>query len=122
MVTVISSDLKVSMEDLEDEDCPSVLFGCFYKKGSTTLTKNPFANSAEESWKCFATIPTALHLSSPHKQIEDMARCFVNAFSQCSLPNYEDIVCDIRITKDGSWDIISDELRNKLFLIASSLE
>jgi hypothetical protein len=32
MVTVISSNLKVSMEDLEDEDYPSVLFGCFYEK------------------------------------------------------------------------------------------
>ena len=110
------------MEDLEDEDCPSVSFGCFYKKGNATLTKKPFANNADKNWKCFATIPNALHLSSPHKQIEDMARCFVNAVSQSSLPNYDDIVFDIRITKDGSWDIISDELRNKLVLIASSLE
>jgi len=32
MVTVISSDLKVFMGDIEDEDYPSVLFGCFYEK------------------------------------------------------------------------------------------
>ena len=49
MVTVISSDLKVSMEDLEDEDCPSVLFGCFYKKGNATLTKKTFANNADKN-------------------------------------------------------------------------
>jgi len=106
MVTVISSDLKVFMGDIEDEDYPSVLFGYFNKKGNSTFTKTQFANTAEENWKCFATVPTALHLSSPRKQIENMARCFVNAFSQSALPNYDDIVCDFQITKDGSWDII----------------
>jgi len=87
MVTVICSDLKVSMEDPEDEDYPGVLFGCFYKKGGASPVKTPFTHTAKEYWKCFATIPTALHSTSPRKQIEDMANCFVNAFSQSSLTN-----------------------------------